>query len=264
MTAPVPAVMFDSVRFGYETGSTPVLDGINLDIPARHICAILGPNGSGKTTMLHTILGLLHPNTGDMHLLGHQMWAKSHVRLKRIVALVPQKESVPFDINLMEYVLLGRAPHLGVFQRPSKRDRRIAWDALDTVGMQHMADRTVPSLSGGESQLAMVARALTQQTEILLMDEPTSHLDLANTKVILQIMQRLVKQGKTVIYTTNDPNAAGAAADHVVMIRNGHVACAGEMKVVFTSENLTHVYGVDVEVFWKNSTPYIMIPSNNF
>jgi iron complex transport system ATP-binding protein len=253
------SVELKSVDFGYDSRESLILKAVNLGIPENSVCAILGPNGSGKTTMLHLILGMLKPDKGHLFICGQCMNEYLRGSLKQKIGLVPQKESIPFDLNILEYVLLGRAPHLGIFHHPGESDRAIAVESLKAVGLDHMMGRSVPSLSGGESQLAMVARSLTQETDILLMDEPTAHLDLANTRKILQIMRMLLNSGKTVIYTTNDPNAASFAADYIVLFKTGSIVASGDLKTVFTSENLSAVYGIDVDVLWSNGRPYAMM-----
>lgn len=178
--------------------------------------------------------------------------------LKRNISIVPQTEPVSFDLNILEYVLLGRAPHLSLFQLPEENDRRIAREAIDAVGLSHMIHRSVPSLSGGENQLARIARALTQETAVILLDEPTAHLDLANIRKVTRIMHNLVDQGKTIVYTTNDPNIVSMASDRIFMLRDHHIVAAGLPEDVFTADNLSHVYGIDVQVFWQNGRPFVM------
>jgi len=253
------AIELDHLSYTYDSAGSPILDQLNLAIPRGSICAILGPNGSGKTTLLHLLLGLLKPLSGKLSLLGHSMNGSKSVLLKQMIGLVPQKETLPFELSVLEYVLLGRAPHLGIFDQPGEEDRNIARRFIESVGLQDLTHRSVPSLSGGEHQLAMVARALTQETEILLMDEPTAHLDLANTKTILQIMRSLHQNEKTIIYTTNDPNAASLAADYMVLIKQGSIVASGTTKSVFTTGTLSAVYGIDVEVMWSNERPYAVL-----
>lgn len=262
MSAPSFAIELVSLSFGYDSADPKILNGVSQGIPRSAICAVLGPNGSGKTTLLHLILGMLKPGSGKILIAGKSIGKYERGRLKQVLGLVPQKESIPFELNVLEYVLLGRAPHLGIFDHPSEADRTIAMESIQAVGMQHLILRTVPSLSGGENQLAMVARALTQETDILLMDEPTAHLDLANTRKILQIMRMLIGKGKTVLYTTNDPNAASFAADYVILFKQGSVIASGKLKTVFTSENLSEVYGIGVDVLWSNGRPFAMLKAD--
>jgi iron complex transport system ATP-binding protein len=244
-----PGVVLKRVSFGYGSPGELVLKGVSAELPARSVTALLGPNGSGKTTMLHLILGLLAPAEGEIFLAGRSRTHYSWRAMKQLIGLVPQDESVAFDLSVLDYVLLGRAPHLRLLALPGEEDLRIALAALDTAGITALQDRAFPSLSGGERQLATIARALAQETSILLMDEPTSHLDLANRRRVFEVMRVLKGLGKTVLFTTHDPNAAVAVADYALMIREGRILAAAPVAKAFTAKNLSETYGVDVEVF---------------
>jgi iron complex transport system ATP-binding protein len=178
--------------------------------------------------------------------------------LSRLLGLVPQDEHVAFELSVLEYVLLGRAPYLDLLDRPSSNDRLLSHESLVTAGIEALGGRPVPSLSGGEHQLATVARALAQQTTILLLDEPTSHLDLANARRILHVLRSLKEAGKTIVLTTHDPNAAAAIEDYVILLRAGKVLSAGPASVVLTAGNLSATYGVDVEVFEIKGRPWVL------
>jgi iron complex transport system ATP-binding protein len=243
-----PGIVLKDVSFGYGRPDELVLKNVSVELPARCVTAILGPNGSGKTTMLHLILGMLTPSSGKILLAGRSRAHYSPRALKQLIGLVPQDESVAFDLTVLDYALLGRAPHLRFLALPGEEDLRIALTALDTAGITTLQDRPFPSLSGGERQLATIARTLAQETSILLMDEPTSHLDLANRRRVFQVMRVLKTLGKTVLFTTHDPNAAAAVADYVLMMRDGRILAAAAVREAFTSKNLSDTYGVDVEV----------------
>jgi iron complex transport system ATP-binding protein len=254
----VGGIRLDDLAFGYGPSGSSVLHAVSADIPARSVTAILGPNGSGKTTLLHLVLGLLTPRGGDVLLAGKSRLLYSPREMKQLIALVPQEESVAFDLSVLDYVLLGRAPHLRLLSLPGEDDVGIALAALETTGLSALQDRAFPSLSGGERQLATIARALAQETAILLMDEPTSHLDLANRRRVFQVMRVLKEVGKTVLFTTHDPNAAAAVADHALMLRNGRVLAAAPVREAFTSQNLSETYGVNVEVVPIGSRPVVL------
>ncbi len=254
-----PAVSLGDVSFRYDRAAPDVLHHVCLDIPEHAITAILGPNGSGKTTLLHLLLGLLSPTEGEIWLAGQPHGRYSRRELSRLVGLVPQSEHVPFDLSVLEYVLMGRAPYLNLLELPKAADRRIALQALSVTGLTPLRGRPVPSLSGGERQLAMVARALAQKPRVLLLDEPTSHLDLANKRRILYLLQELQGDERTVVLTSHDPNAAAAMADYVVLLREGRVLAAGPMDQVLTEEHLSATYGVAVEVVPHTRRPLILV-----
>lgn len=241
-----PIITLEALCFGYD--ARPVLEGFTLDFPAGKVTAILGPNGAGKSTLLHLMVGLLTPRSGQIWLDGRPRQAYGRREMGRLVGLVPQDEYIPFDFTVLEYVLLGRAPYLELLETPREADRQVACRALETVGAVHLRARPVTTLSGGERQLVTVARALAQEPRILLLDEPTSHLDLGNQKRVLQLMRTLAAQGTTVIFTTHDPGAAALVADYVVLMRDGQVLAAGENGTALTAERLTATYGVPITV----------------
>ncbi|MBN1249172.1 MAG: ABC transporter ATP-binding protein [Anaerolineae bacterium] len=219
-----------------------------MEIPAATITAILGPNGSGKTTLLHLILGILAPEGGVVLLARRPRETYSRREMGQLVGLVSQNEYVPFNFTVLEYIVLGRAPHLQLLQTPGEEDLAIAGRILEQIGLSHLRDRSIQSLSGGERQLVMVARALAQHPRILLLDEPTSHLDLGNREHVLAILRQQAEQGVTVVFTTHEPNQAADVAAFVVLMRDGRVLEVGPPEEVLTSTWLTRTYGVLVEV----------------
>ncbi|MEW5717752.1 MAG: ABC transporter ATP-binding protein [Chloroflexota bacterium] len=247
MSAPSILSLSD-LRFGYAKKSPTVLQGLSLDIPPGAVTAILGPNGAGKTTLLRIILGLLAPQAGKISIDGQPQKEYSRQQMSRLIGLVPQSEYVPFDFSVLEFVLLGRAPYLSPLEMPGETDRQIALEALRAIGLEHLQDRPTPSLSGGERQLAMVARALAQKPRILLLDEPTSHLDLGNRDRILGVLRALARDGVTIVFTTHDPNLVAATADYVVLMRRGALLAAGALAATLTAENLSATYGIPVQV----------------
>ncbi len=256
-------IRLDNVSFRYAKSDTPVFEDLSLDIQENTVTALLGPNGSGKTTLLHLLLGLLNPDRGNIRIGPSKNKTNPAAHHKRMIGIAPQYESVPFDLSVLEYVLLGRAPYIGMLQRPSRKDRRIAAESLNMVGLEKLAARSVKSLSGGEKQLAMVARVLTQQSRIFLMDEPTSHLDLSNTKRILKLMKALSRKGKTVIFTTHDPNAAAGVSEHLILLNQGKIVEMGPPEKALTASNIKSVYGVDVEVVSMHGKPIVLVYHGN-
>ena len=238
----------EGIKFSYGEEDPVVLEDLSLDIPTGKVTAILGPNGTGKTTMLHIMLGLLKPIHGSVRVAGKSHKDFSKRELSQLIGLVPQFESIPFNFSVIEYVLLGRSPYLNPFQLPGDMDMEISQNALDEAGISHLADNPVTEISGGERQLVHISRVLTQQTKILLLDEPTAHLDLENQNRILSLLRRLAAQGVTTVITTHDPNAAIFVADHFVLMDQGNIAAEGELDHVITTEILSGIYNTPIRV----------------
>lgn len=239
---------FTDVSFSYAEDRRVVLPGFSLEIPEGTITAVLGPNGAGKTTMLYLALGWLKPQRGSITL--HERYLKEYSRreLGQWMGLVPQTEHVAFDFSLVEYVLLGRAPYLNPLEMPGEEDLRIAIDALERVGLAQLKQRSVLNLSGGERQLLLMARALAQQPRLLLMDEPSSHLDLGNKVRLMDLMRELSAQKVTILLTTHEPELASAIASHLVLMRDGQIQHTGRIADVMTSHKMTALYRVPITV----------------
>jgi iron complex transport system ATP-binding protein len=247
------------LAFSYNGSKRQVFRNLSLDVPAGAVTAILGPNGSGKTTLLRLLLGVLKPQGGVIQLAGRPQAGYSRRERGQLVGLVPQDEHIPFDFSVLEYVVLGRAPYLGPLQMPGEADRQIALTALKTVGLEGMEDRALPNLSGGERQLATVARALAQQPQVLLLDEPAAHLDLSNRNRLLAIMFELAAQGTSLVLTTHDPNLAASVAAFAILMRDGQVLATGPAEAVLTAENLSATYEAPVQVFQVDGRRIILL-----
>lgn len=243
-----PILNVEALTFAYSPAANAAVNKVSFEIHPQTITAILGPNGAGKTTLLHLLLGLKQPLTGTILLQNKPLSGYSRHELSQNIGLVPQSEYIPFEYSALEYVTLGRAPYLGPLELPGKLDTAIARQALKDVGIGHLEQRSIPALSGGELQLVLLARALCQQPRVLLLDEPTSHLDLSNRNVTLQIMNKLRSAGTTVIFSTHDPEAAALVADQLVLMRAGQVLDTGSMDNVFTAEKLSRTYSTPLEV----------------
>jgi len=239
---------FHQVRFGYNRRSSPVLNGLDLSLKEGCITAILGPNGAGKTTLLYLALGWLKPWAGVINLSGKPIESYSRRALGKQIALIPQSEHIPFEYTVLEYVLLGRAPYLPSQGMPSQADEMIAYDALEKVGITDLFDHSMLAISGGERQLVLTARALAQEPRLLLLDEPTSHLDLSNKYRLVQILKGLQEHGTTILMTTHEPDLALAVSDEAVLMEKGRVLISGQTAEVATGENLSRIYRVPVKI----------------
>ena len=243
-----PLLQFSGLTFAYPSASRPVMEKFNLEIEAGTVTAILGPNGAGKTTLLHLALGWLQPKQGQIWLSQRPLNGYSRRELGQWMGLVPQSEHVSFEFSLLEYVLLGRAPYLPPLAMPGAMDSQIAAEALQRVGLATMEQRSILSLSGGERQLVLLARALAQQPRLLLLDEPTSHLDLSNKRQLVHLLRDLSAQGVTILFTTHEPDVVSALATHLVFMQKGQVLQTGTLEQVFTTENLTQLYQQPIDV----------------
>jgi len=239
---------FRQVRFGYNRRIAPVLNGLDLSLKEGRITAILGPNGAGKTTLLYLALGWLKPWAGKISLSEKPIESFSRRALGQQIALIPQSEHTPFEYTVLEYVLLGRAPYLPSLGMPSKTDEKIAYEALVKVGIDNLYDHSMLALSGGERQLVLAARALAQEPKLLLLDEPTSHLDLSNKYRLVHILRKLQEGGATILMTTHEPELAFAVSDDAILMEKGRVLISGPTAEVASGENLSRIYRIPVKI----------------
>lgn len=249
----------EDLRFAYDGERRAVVDGVSLELGTGEVLAILGPNGAGKTTLLHTLLGILKAQSGQIWLQGRALSACSRGQISRVVALVPQFEHVAFEYSVEEYVLMGRAPHLGMLDLPAEEDRRLAVEALDQLGLLALRGRSMLELSGGERQMVVLARALAQQARLLLMDEPLAHLDLSNKGRILAVIRRLSEAGVAAVFTTHEPDMVQGVAHRALLMREGRVVASGRTETVMTSEALSQTYGVPIRVLRVDGTSLVRL-----
>jgi len=221
---------------------------VDLSLASGEIVCMLGPNGSGKTTLLRTLLGLLAPRGGRVTLDDRALGEWSARERAQRLAYVPQAAESDFDFSVQEIVEMGCTPQAGLFAQPAASDRERARAALERLGIAALAPRAIHRVSGGERQLALIARALATGARYLLMDEPTASLDFGNQALILDESVRLRDAGQAVLFTTHHPDHALRIADRVVMMREGGIMAAGGTGSVMNSQNLSGLYGRPVEV----------------
>ena len=229
-------------------GTRVVASRIDATLAAGEVTCLLGPNGSGKTTLLRTLLGILSPLGGDLLLDARPLAQWSTRERAQRLAYVPQAAAADFDFTVLEVVEMGRTPVLGLFAAPGLRDRLAALEALERLGVAHLAARPIGAVSGGERQLAYIARALATQATHLLMDEPTASLDFANQALILDEVARLAHGGTSVLFTTHHPDHALRIADRALLLAGGSLIAAGAARATLNSENLSALYGRTIEV----------------
>jgi len=219
---------------------------VDLGVAEGDVVALLGPNGSGKSTLLRTLSGILPPTAGRVLLDGDEALSLSPSARARRVAYVPQDEPHAFEFSIRQVVAMGRLPLSGgLFD--TAEDGRAAEAALSRVGIEALGDRPVTQVSGGEKQLALVARALAQGGRILLMDEPTAHLDLRHQADFVQLVKSLAAEGFGIVVALHDPNLASIIADQILLLDGGHVAAHGDPRTVLASDALERVYALQFE-----------------
>lgn len=246
------------LAFQHPHSSAPVFEAVSLEAHAGAILAIFGPNGSGKTTLFKCIAGLWKPQQGEILFDGHNLLKLSGPQRARRVAVVPQEHEPPFPYTVAEVVLMGRAVHIPAYAAPGRKDREIVEEAIQAVGITSLRDHAYTRISGGERQLALVARALAQQTPILLLDEPTSHLDFRNQLHVLKMVRQIARQRRlTVLMTLHDPNLALLFADQVAVLNQGSIQARGPAREVITENMLSQVYGVEVDILNHNGTSVV-------
>ncbi len=242
-------------------GSTAILRGVDLQVAAGEWVNVIGPNGAGKTTLLRALLGLI-PGDGDIHIAG--IAERRRQARARTIAYVPQTPVIPPGMLVVDYVLLGRTPHRGLFGAETSEDRRIAAEVLERLDLDGMGLRTVQSLSGGERQRAVMARALAQQSSILLLDEPTTALDLGHQQEVLELVEALRRERHlTVIATMHDLTLAARYGDRIALLVDGKIARVGNPTEVLTADTINHHFGAMVRVIDDPDGPIIVPDSHS-
>jgi iron complex transport system ATP-binding protein len=222
--------------------------GLDVALSTGEVLALLGPNGGGKTTLLKTLLGLLAPRAGQVQLDGKPLSLYSSRERARLIAYVPQSHFTTFAFTVEAIVLMGRTAHSTLFSRPSDADRAVAARALERFGIAHLRERPYTMISGGERQLALLARALAQEPQFIVLDEPTASLDFGNQGRVLREIQALKASGHGVLFTTHDPNHALRAADRVYLLREGVRIAEGASGAILDRAQLEALYGAPVEL----------------
>ena len=228
----------------YEVDAKRLLDGVSLHADRGQLVGLVGPNGAGKTTLLRALSGILRCQEGVVRFDGVDVEHQSSRALAASVALVPQIAPYTHGFNVIELVLMGRYPHLGRFQIEGREDNRIARDAMRLTETEQFADRTLDTLSGGERQRVFIARALTQQPRVLLLDEPTTNLDVLHQLKVLDVVRRLVDDGLTAIAAIHDLNMAARYCDRLVLLSGGRVLAEGPPEQVLSPETMESAFGV--------------------
>jgi iron complex transport system ATP-binding protein len=245
----------NNVEFAYN--SVPVLENVSMELNRAEVLGIVGPNGTGKSTLIRCIDQILSPKRGSILLDKQEIKKMTRMEIARKIGYVPQSMEGVFPASVIDTVLMGRRPYLG--WKSSKEDLDCVLEVLELLGMMEFAMRDVNEISGGQQQKVLIARALAQKADILLLDEPTSNLDIRHQLEVMEIMKNIVKnRGISVIMAVHDLNLASRYADWVIMMKEGKIFAAGNPASVLTVENIKQVYGVRALVKNDGEKPYII------
>ena len=230
-------------------GNVDIVKDLNLNIPKGKITTIIGANGCGKSTILKTIGRIINPKSGNIYVNGKDIHKQNPKDLAKEMAVLPQSPQAPSGLTVEELISYGRFPHQSGFGKAKKEDNDIVSWALEVTGISEFRDRDIDDLSGGQRQRAWIAMALAQETDILLLDEPTTYLDLAHQLEILKLLEDLnKKEGRTIVMVIHELNNAARFADHMIGVKKGKIVCEGSAEDVMTKENLKEIFNIDAEI----------------
>lgn len=236
----------DDVACGY--GSKIILSGISLSVKSGEILCILGPNGVGKTTFFKTILGFLKIKNGKILINNENINTWSRKKVAKTIGYVPQAHTTPFPFTVKDVVVMGRTAHLGMASSPSNEDLKIAENNMEMLEISYLKDKIYTEISGGERQMVLIARALTQEPDILVMDEPTSNLDFGNQVRVLRQISRLAKQGLAILMTSHFPDHSFLCSTQVLLLEKNNKFMIGVADDIVNEHNLKEAYGVNVKI----------------
>ncbi len=236
----------EQVRGGY--GSGDVVQGVSCHADAGDVLCLLGPNGCGKTTLFRLLLGILPMTGGTIRLEGQDVRTLSPRQLASRIAYIPQSHTPIFSYSVLDVVVMGRASRFSAFETPKAADRDAAFGALEKLNAAHLANRKYTSLSGGQRQLILIARAICQSAKIFVLDEPAANLDYANHQLLMEVVADLARKGYCVVMSTHSPEHPASIGSKVLLMRDGKAAAFGTPEEVITPEGLHAVYGIEIDV----------------
>jgi iron complex transport system ATP-binding protein len=251
-------LIIDHIDFRY--GENKILDDVSFSVARGEICGLLGPNGSGKTTLLKCINRILESETGLIKIRGLDISRLSRREISRLIAVVPQELNIMFSFTVLQMVLMGGSGRYGFSGIPGRRDYSNAMEVLEELNMDRFAGRRYNELSGGEKQMVLIAKALFQKAQILLLDEPISHLDFKRQYTIMELIKKITAdKGLTTLITLHDPNIAGRYCQRLIMLNGGSVVHQGLRDAVFHSESLGAIYDMKIRIEYTDAgTGYVL------
>lgn len=255
--------LLSAANLSYRYGDDPeVLKGIDISLEQGDFLGVIGPNGSGKSTLIRALCGGLQPTSRAVSLLGRPLSAFTHREVAQRIAVIPQDTEIAFDFTAEEIITMGRLPHLRRFQSLRRRDLDVIDEAMLHTDTAHLRDRPVTALSGGERQRVIIARALAQEPQILLLDEPTSHLDLRHQVEVFRLLHSLnIEKGLAILCVTHDINVATAYCREICILDRGRIVASGLPGEVITAERIYEVYGVEATIISSpaGGHPHVLI-----
>lgn len=252
------ALCFEGIELKF--GEREILRGVGLEVPEGAVVALAGRNGAGKTTLLRIASRVLRPSAGRVSIRGVPIDRFSRRELAKQLAVVPQDTPISFPFRVIEVVLMGRSPHLGVLGFESRADVALARDVMERVGIEAFADRSILDLSGGERQLVLIARALIQEPRILLLDEPTAHLDLAHRVAVLDLVRDFARDGRSALVVSHDLSLSARTSDLLALLADGRVLECGTPADVLTPKNLMTAFGIHADVIQAPDGSPLVVP----
>jgi len=250
-----------NLHFSY--GTRKILDAFSLRIRMGEVCGLLGQNGCGKSTLFRCCMGLLHPQDGQIFANGKSIAHLSPSELARHIAYVPQEHHQPFPFTVREMVLMGRTPRMAGWFRLKRKDVSIAQESMERIGIADLSEQPCNQLSGGQRQLVLIARALAQQTPVMLLDEPTSSLDFSNQLAVWRILREIAKQGVSILVCCHDPNHLLWFCDSAAVMAEGKIFAEGPPQDIITPQTLRHIYGECGIHLSTDATGSIVCPSRS-
>ena len=247
-----------NVSFSYD--GEEIFNNISFSIDKGDVLCILGPNGTGKTTLIKCLNGLHDIDSGEILINGKNIRKFSFKEISRHIGYIPQSHVPSFPFKVLDVVVMGRAPYLNLTESPKEKDIKIALDALKTLGIEHLKDKEYTNLSGGERQLVFLARILCQQPDILILDEPTSHLDFGNQIKLLEIIDNLASSGLSIIMSSHFPDHAFLSSTKVAILKNKEFIDFGTPEDVVTEDNLRKAYSIDVKLIELDDERKVCVP----